>query len=118
MDRDPAEQAVVLAKCMTREGTSGVDRPGSFDDSAWPASRPAHLRRWVPCGGRDAPPIRVTPTLKPISSPSPKPGFISSTWAWNFGRAGCARPGAMPATARECRYWGDCSSPDGTTQRA
>ncbi len=94
-----------------RKEEPGWDQPG-FDDSGW---EPAQAARgaWGPLQAQDAPPIRVTRTLKPVKLTEPKPGVHIFDLGQNF--AGWARLRVRgPAGTRVRLRYGELLYPDGT----
>lgn len=94
-----------------RRELSGWDRAG-FDDSHW---EPAVLAKEPlgPLRAQDAPPIRVTRTLKPVKLTEPKPGVFIFDFGQNF--AGWARLHVRgPAGTRVRLRSGELLYPDGT----
>jgi alpha-L-rhamnosidase len=94
-----------------RREQPGWDRAG-FDDSAWkPAVRASDALG--PLSAQDAPPIRITRTLKPVKITQPKPGVFIYDFGQNF--AGWLRLRVRgPAGARVQMRYGELLYPDGT----
>lgn len=66
-----------------RREQSGWDKAG-FDDSRWEQAVPATEPKLGPLCAQDAPPIRVTRTLKPVKLTEPKPGVFIFDFGQNF----------------------------------
>lgn len=71
-----------------RREQAGWDKTG-FDDSRWETAVHAGEPALGPLHAQDAPPIRVTRTLKPVTVTEPKPGVFIFDFGQNF--AGWAR---------------------------
>ncbi len=94
-----------------RRELTGWDRAG-FDDSRWAPAVPAKESLGPLCA-QDAPPIRVTRTLKPVRLTEPKPGVFIFDFGQNF--AGWARLHVRgPAGTRVRLRSGELLYPDGT----
>lgn len=94
-----------------RREAPGWDRPG-FDDSRWQSAVLA-TDPLGPLRAQEAPPIRVTRTLKPVKVTQPRPGVYIVDLGQNF--AGWARLRvAGPAGARIKLRYGELLNPDGT----
>ncbi len=94
-----------------RKEQPGWDRPG-FDDSGWKHASVAE-EPLGPLRAQDAPPIRVTRTLKPVKRTEPKPGVFIFDLGQNF--AGWARLSVKgPAGTRVRMRYGELLHPDGT----
>lgn len=66
-----------------RREQPGWDSPG-FDDSRWETAVAATEPKLGPLCAQDAPPIRVTRTLKPVKLTEPKPGVFIFDFGQNF----------------------------------
>jgi len=66
-----------------RREQPGWDKP-DFDDSRWEAAVTATKPKLGPLCAQDAPPIRVTRTLKPVKLTEPKPGVFIFDFGQNF----------------------------------
>jgi alpha-L-rhamnosidase len=94
-----------------RKEQPGWDQPG-FDDRTWEQASVAQ-EPLGPLHAQDAPPIRVTRTLKPIARTEPKPGVLIFDLGQNF--AGWARLHVKgPAGTRVRMRYGELLYPDGT----
>ena len=94
-----------------RREQPGWDRPG-FDDSAWQQACVAE-GQLGPLRAQDAPPIRVTRTLKAVARTEPKPGVLIFDLGQNF--AGWARLHVKGAAGTRVRMrYGELLYPDGT----
>jgi alpha-L-rhamnosidase len=94
-----------------RREQPGWDRAG-FDDSKWEPARLAE-ESLGPLRAQDAPPIRVTRTLKAIARSEPTPGVLIFDLGQNF--AGWARLHVQgPAGTRVRLRYGELLYPDGT----
>ncbi len=71
-----------------RREQPGWDKPG-FDDTSWEAAVLAREPKLGALCAQDAPPIRITRTLKPVKLTEPKPGVFIFDFGQNF--AGWAR---------------------------
>lgn len=94
-----------------RKEQPGWDKPG-FDDSGW---QPAVVagEELGSLQAQDAPPIRVTRVLKPVTLTEPKPGVYIFDLGQNF--AGWAQLRVRgPAGARVRLRYGELLYPDGT----
>ncbi len=95
-----------------RREQPGWDRAG-FDPSRWEAAVLADDSKFGPLQAQDAPPIRVTHTLKPISLAEPNPGVFLFDFGQNF--SGWARLHVQgPAGVRVRMRSGELLYPDGT----
>ncbi len=94
-----------------RRAQPGWDRPG-FDDASWRRASVAE-EPLGPLRAQDAPPVRVTRTLKPVKRTEPKPGVFIFDLGQNF--AGWARLSVKgPAGTRVRMRYGELLYPDGT----
>jgi len=66
-----------------RREQPGWDRVG-FDDAHWEHAGPATEPKLGPLRAQDAPPIRITRTLKPVKLAEPKPGVFIFDFGQNF----------------------------------
>lgn len=90
----------------------GWDQPG-FDDSHWQIVALVNEPKLGPLVAQDAPPIRVTRTLKPVKLTEPKPGVFIFDFGQNF--SGWARVHVQgPAGTRVRLRSGELLYPDGS----
>jgi alpha-L-rhamnosidase len=95
-----------------RREQPGWDRTG-FDDARWASSVLATEPKLGPLRSQDAPPIRVTRTLKPVKLTEPKPGVFIFDFGQNF--SGWSRLQVHgPAGTRVRLRSGELLYPDGT----
>jgi alpha-L-rhamnosidase len=95
-----------------RREIAGWDTP-NFDDSAWQTVSSAHEPKIGELHAQDAPPIRVTRTLRPLKLTESKPGVYVFDFGQNF--AGWARLRTKgPAGTRIKLRYGELLYPDGT----
>jgi alpha-L-rhamnosidase len=66
-----------------RREQPGWDKTG-FDDARWESAILATERKLGPLHAQDAPPIRVTRTLKPVKLTEPRPGVFIFDFGQNF----------------------------------
>ncbi|HWQ91994.1 MAG TPA: family 78 glycoside hydrolase catalytic domain, partial [Clostridia bacterium] len=66
-----------------RREQPGWDKAG-FDDSCWQTAALAARGELGPLRAQDAPPIRITRTIKPVSLTEPKPGVFIFDFGENF----------------------------------
>ncbi len=95
-----------------RKHPTGWDKPG-FDDSAW---RPARLVTQNNSGmlkAQDAPPIKITRTLKPFRLTEPKPGQFVFDFGQNFAGTVTLRARG-PAGTRITLRFAELLASDGT----
>lgn len=93
------------------------EQPGwdlaAFDDSNWETAVLADEPKLGTLRAQDAPPIRITRTLKPISFTEPEPGVFIFDFGQNF--AGWARLCVRGPTGSRVRLrFGELLYPDGT----
>jgi alpha-L-rhamnosidase len=94
-----------------RKQQAGWDQPG-FDDTRWDQARLAR-ESLGPLRTQEAPPIRLTRTLKPVKLSEPKPGVYIFDFGQNF--AGWARLRVRgPAGTRIKLRYGELLYADGT----
>ncbi len=95
-----------------RREQPGWDTAG-FDDSRWATAVLARKPQLGPLQAQDAPPIRITRTLKPVKLTEPKPSVFIFDFGQNF--AGWARLRVQgPAGTRVRLRSGELLYPDGT----
>ena len=95
-----------------RREQPGWDAAG-FDDSQWKPAEVAGEPRIGPLRAQDAPPIRITRSLKPVKLGEPKPGIYIFDFGQNF--SGWARLKVSgPAGTRVRLRSGELIYPDGT----
>ncbi|HEY9172560.1 MAG TPA: family 78 glycoside hydrolase catalytic domain [Verrucomicrobiae bacterium] len=95
-----------------RREQAGWDKHG-FDDSRWESAVLASGAKLGPLCAQDAPPIRITRTLKPVKLAEPKPGVFIFDFGQNF--AGWARLRVNGAAGTRVRLRsGELLYPDGT----
>lgn len=95
-----------------RREQPGWDKPG-FDDSHWRPAVPASEPKLGPLRAQDAPPIRVTRTLKPVKLNEPKPGVFIFDFGQNFAGWARLRVAGPAGTCVRLRS-GELLYPDGT----
>jgi len=95
-----------------RREQPGWDQAG-FDDTRWEAATRAGEPNPGPLHAQEAPPIRLTRTLKPVKLTEPKPGVFIFDFGQNF--SGWARLRVQgPAGTRVRLRSGELLYPDGT----
>ncbi len=85
----------------------------NFDDSKWETAVPAVQPEVGPLRAQDAPPIRVTRTLKPVKLTEPKPGVFVYDFGQNFAGWVRLKVSGPSGTCVRLRS-GELVYPDGT----